>query len=343
MTERRSRSPSTARREYARVIAVGAPSIGVAVLCGLTALTIGARPAAADLTAGKTICCGAEPEIPKHRIMNTGYTAFRVNPLGLFVQPNFQYRYRFYKGEGALLRDNYLAIGLIPTISPAFGRIGAQVDVQPVAALRLTAAYERGYYFGTFDLFQSFPGAGSDFSDTAIGDNGAAERNYKTTFTQATLGGLVQLKVGPVAVRNNLRAVYFNADLRAGDSTFYDQFFDVLVPNDGWVLFNDADAIYEIKPGFVVGLRYHVSSPRYEDRHFAAGDDATVNNSIQRLGLFAAYRLSEEDGSKFHTPTIVASSQWHLEHRFRTGADVSQAVPLLFVGLTWSGDLWSKK
>jgi len=322
---------------------VRAPSISLVLLCGLGIGASTALPAAADVISGKTICCGAEPEIPKHRIMSTGYAAMRVNPLGLFVQPNLQYRYRLYKGEGALLRDNFLAIGLIPTLSPAFGRVGAQVDVQPVAALKLTAAYERGYYFGTFDLFQSFPGAGANFSDTVIKENGEAERNYKTDVTQATLGALVQLKVGPVAVRNNFRGIYFNADLRTGDTTFYDQFFDVLIPDDGWVLVNDADAIYEIKPGFVVGLRHHISSPRYKDRHFAVGDDRNVNNSIQRLGVFAAYRLSEEDGSKFHTPTIVASSQWHLEHRWRTGADVSQAIPLLFVGLTWSGDLWSKK
>jgi hypothetical protein len=311
--------------------------LSLLVLGGIS--LVGTRSVAAD----DRICCGVEPEIPKHRIMNTGYVAARVNPLGLFLQPNLQYRYRFYKGEGALLRDNYLAVGLVPTVSPAFGRIGGQVDVQPVAALRFTGAYERGYYFGSFNLFQSFPGAGANFSDTTIVDNGDNGRNYKTTFTQATLGGLLQLRVGPVVVRNNFRAVHFNADLRAGDTTFYDQFFDVLVPNDAWVLFNDADAMYEIKPGFLVGVRYHVASPRYKDRHFAPGDDINVDNSIQRLGLFAAYRLSEEDGSKFHTPTILASTQWHLEHRWRTGADVSQALPLVFVGLMWSGDLWSKK
>jgi len=314
------------------------------VLSGIGIGLWGASLAAADTNSSTAICCGVEPEIPRHRIMNTGYVAARVNPLGLFLQPNLQYRYRLYKGEGALLRDNFLAIGLIPTLSPAFGRIGAQVDVQPVAALKFTGAYERGYYFGTFNLFQSFPGAGSDFSDTAIADNGEQELNYKTDFTQVTLGGLVQLKVGPIAVRNNFRAVHFNADIvRAGDTTFYDQFFDVLVPNDSWVLFNDTDVMFEIKPGFLVGVRYHIASPRYKARHFAPGDDTDVNNSIQRLGLFAAYRLSGDDGSKFHSPTIVASTQWHLEHRWRTGADVSQAVPLLFVGLTWSGDLWSKK
>lgn len=283
-----------------------------------------------------------EPEIPRHRLVHSGFGAARVNPVGLFAQANLQYRYRFYDGAD-IARDNYLAIGLIPTLSPAFGRLGVQGDFQPALPLRLTASYERGYYFGTFNLFQSFPGIGSDFSDTTVEARGEAGENYKTSFAQATLGALVQLKFGKIVVRTNVRGVYFDADTENGDKVFYDQFFDVLAPAKGWVVFNDLDAMYELGPGRFIGARYFLASPRYGDDELAPGDDPKTDNSIRRLGLLFAWRFSEEDGSKFYTPTLLASAQWHLRHRWRTGEDVSQGVPLVFVGFAWAGDLWSKK
>jgi hypothetical protein len=57
------------------------------------------------------------------------------------------------------------------------------------------------------------------------------------------------------------------------------------------------------------------------------------------VGLLAAYTFFDEGYTAFNKPTVVLISSWYLKHRYRTGQDVSQAVPYVVLGFAFTSDL----
>ena len=287
------------------------------------------------------------PVPPKHRLFFSNLNAIRYNPLGLFEEFRLSYRYRLYDHEHRALRDNFAGIGAVPSASPAWVRLGLFGEVQPTSFLLLTAQYDWTRYFGNFNLLNSFPDARSDFSDSRIkelGEQGGATKNYVTTGHQLTLSALLQFKFGPIAFRSNNKLAYFNMNLRPGDTVFYDQLYDLLVPGNGWIYVNDIDVLWVSNFGFMGGLRYSIGHAFYNDTQLPAGSP-NQNGPIQRLGPFLAYTFSKKPPGTtlFNNPTLILLVQWWLDHRFRTGRDVSQSVPLLGVAFTFNGDFLSGK
>lgn len=105
---------------------------------------------------------------PQHRIVHKNTFALRYNPLGLLYDGRFSYRLRLYETDSKALRDNFIGVGIAPTASPAFVRIGPYVEFNPLTVLGFWATVQFAQYFGTFDLLQGFGGAQSVFSDSAI-------------------------------------------------------------------------------------------------------------------------------------------------------------------------------
>ncbi|PTL81265.1 hypothetical protein [Vitiosangium sp. GDMCC 1.1324] len=279
---------------------------------------------------------------PQHRVVHRNTFALRNNPLGLLYEGRFAYRFRLYESESQALRDNFVGIGLAPGGSPAFARVGAYVEFQPATVLGFWAVYEYVGYYGTFNLFQSFPNASSDFSDTTIQARGGLPkddplRSYPTSGTQLTVGTNLNLKAGPIVLRSQARLVRPDFKVRAGDSVFYDQFYDLLMPNQGLAVFNDLDLLYQTDFQLMAGLRYHVGVPFYSNEQLPPG--STVKNSVQRLGPFLAYRFKDEDGAAFNQPSLALVVNWYLQHRYRTGADSSAALPYLALAFNVVGDL----
>lgn len=188
---------------------------------------------------------------PRHRVVYRDLTLVRVNPLGLITDARLSYRYRLYEHPSVALRDNFVSVGLAPTLSAAFARIGPIVEVQPASFLTLWAQYELIGYFGSFNLLQSFPTvdrAKVNYSDTslrALSKGDAATKNYATTGTQLLVGANLQLKVGPIVFRDQARAGRPDMKLRAGDRAFYDIYYDLLVGDGGWWAHNDADLLVQ--------------------------------------------------------------------------------------------------
>jgi hypothetical protein len=52
-----------------------------------------------------------------------------------------------------------------------------------------------------------------------------------------------------------------------------------------------------------------------------------------------AYSFWKGRGGAFDDPTVLAVLGWWLDHRFRTGADVSQAMPYFVLGFSFTGDV----
>ncbi len=276
---------------------------------------------------------------PQHRIIHRNTIAVRYNPLGLLYDGRFAYRFRLYQHESKVLRDNYIGIGVAPTMSPAFLRIGPYVEFNPLTMLGFWGMVQFVQYFGSFDLAQGFPGAQSDFSDKAIKAN--KDNRVATNGYEVTLGANFQAKVAMIILRSQARLVYGSLKLKDGERIYYDQFYDVGAPNQGFTFANDLDVLFQgLENKLVAGARYTATVPLYDpSRHFDPNDPTgTADNSMHRVGPFVGYTFKIEDGAAFNTPTVFLLVQWWLKHRFRTGVDTSQALPLIGIGFQMTGD-----
>lgn len=277
---------------------------------------------------------------PKHRLVHRQLLVVRYNPLGLLYDGRFMYRLRLYQSRSVALRDNFVGIGVAPGASPAFGRAGLYVELQPASFLGLWSVFEYVQYFTTFNLLQSWPNAQATFSDTAIKERSASR--FAGGGTQWTLGLNLQGKVGMVAARALLRLVRPDFALPAGDTVEYDQFYDVLMPNKGFMFFGDVDVIAQLKVGLIAGARLTMAFPLYGKQHLEASLEAPRNSHL-RVGPAVGWQFFQRDGAAFNAPTVLLLVQWWLMHRYRTGADTSQAIPCLTLAFTFNGDFFEVK
>lgn len=274
---------------------------------------------------------------PLHRIVHRNTLALRVNPLGLIYDARFMYRLRLYQSDSKALRDNFLGVGFAPTASPAFAGIGPYVEFNPLTMFGVWAMIQFIQYFGSFNLLQGFPGAQSDYSDRAIKLNpGNPTNGY-----EVSLGANFQAKVSVVIVRSQARMVYGNMRLNEGERIYYNQLFDMGIPNQGWMFTNDLDVLYQgLENKLVAGARYTATVPLYDPaRHFDPNDPVqAADNTTHRVGPFVGYTFKFDDGARFNTPTAFILIQWWLKNRFRNGYDTPTALPLIGVGFQMTGD-----
>lgn len=292
---------------------------------------------------------------PRHRIIYSNLTAARYNPLGLVNEFTGGYRYQLVdKGDSVLFNESFVAAQVHTFLSPAYGRIGPKIDIQPLALLNLSATYDFIGFFNTFGLNQSFKSPTDDWSDTEISrrdDSGdPAIDNYAHTGHFVTLAALLQAKVKNIAVRNNLRFYWSDYDLRAGDTISYDQTLDIPLPDRGWVVSNDLDVLYLFDMGLTLGARYTLTEAFYRPRHFQPAEPVShPNGPTHRVGPALLYTFFNRPHQRFNKPTLIVLVQWWAAHRFRTGEDVSAAVPYFVLGFRFEGDIlpdpatWNEK
>lgn len=310
---------------------------------------------AADAAGSSTSSAPTSPNTrprptPESQLFLRTTNVIRYNPLGLITDNVLSYRRRlFLADDNVVLRDNFIGLGVTPQVSAAFARIGVLAEVQPLSVLRLWANAELVGYFGTFGLLQSFTSPNADFRDATISKRGRLPdgdpaKNAPTTGSQLTLGADLQLKVGPIALRSLARLVRGSYDIRAGDTVYYDQFYDVLAPNDGLFVHNDTDLLYVSDFGLVAGLRTNVTMPFYDDIHYRAAERAAgglthENGPTLRTGPLIAYTFFDDPGALWNRPTLLVIANWWLSHRWRTGAETSPLIPYLVVGFQITTDL----
>lgn len=284
---------------------------------------------------------GADAPLPQERLVHRSLLVARYNPLGLIYEGRIGYRRLLYPSGSAALRDNFVGVGLAPSLSPAFGRVGAVVEVQPASVLNLWGMYEVIGYFGSFDHLQSFPTSDANHADSFLaGDRVPLDvpepAPYSTTGTQLTLGATLQAKVGPVAARSQARFIRPDVDLKDGDRYYYDVLHDVLAEDGGWFLTQDLDVLYQTDFGLNAGVRWNVTHAFYGEGAGAANP----NTPTHRVGPLLAYTFWSKGGNaRFDTPTVIFIANWWLQHRYRTGEDASRALPYLALGFAFTGDL----
>lgn len=280
-----------------------------------------------------------EDPSPRHRLIYSNLLAGRLNPLGAVDRFHLGYRLRLWDRPGVLFQDTYVSAQAAITLTPAFGMFGGRLEIKPLAVLRLWAEYQYFHTFGAFGILQSFPSPGVNFSDSRLADNQDFEQDYMTGGQELNLGAQVQAKVWKIAVRDSINFFYTDLDLRDGDTVYYHQTLDTLVPNGGWSLQNEADLLLVLDMGLVIGARWTMVHALYTDDHYPAATRQANLNTHHRVGPLVAYTFFKEPGAMWDAPSLILMIQWYAKHRYRTGADSHAAYPLMLLAFHFKGDL----
>jgi hypothetical protein len=311
---------------------------GLSGACGLAALCL-APSALAQGEPAPPPATEAMP--PEHRITYSDLTAVRVNPLGLETRPLVGYEHRLWDDPGILTRDAYVGLKLAPFLNPALARLGLQVEVKPAAVLALRGGVFYKQFFGTFNQLDAFATPTAEHCDDCMRERHDAGLTVgATTAFEAEMGALAQVKVGPIALRHDAALFYADADT-PGATVHYDQRLDMVVPDAGFSTAHDTDLLYVTGFGLAAGARLSTIHAFYRDRDFLAGERTdNPNTPAVRVGPAVAYTFFEDPGATFDEPTLILLTQWWLEHRYRAGQDVTQALPLIALAFRFEGRLW---
>lgn len=285
-----------------------------------------------------------DAELPaKHRVVYDNLLVARLNPLGLEDQISLGYRYRLYRNPGLLWRDAYAGVAFTPTLNPAVARVGGSVEIKPLAVLLLSVGYYFVGWFGTFEYLQSYTSPHDPHSDTDQDHGVDLGRRYRTIGSELQLRVQALGKVGPIVLRNDLNFFRSDLDLRDGDRLSYNARIDAMVPDGGWALTNDTDLVYLSRFGLLAGIRTSIVHAFYRDGDFVSGESTdNPNTPTVRLGPLLAYTFYDRPGKWFNKPTALLIVNWWVKHRYRTGADVHQAIPYLVLGFKCEGDIWQR-
>jgi len=282
---------------------------------------------------------------PRHRIVYATTLVARFNPLGVELRPYFMYHRRLTTRTGRLFEDTHFGLGLTPALAPSIARLGATAELVPLAILHLRASYYLITYFG-HDEFKAhdFRSPYDDFSHEVIKARSEAKQGLSTYGGQAELSALLQAKVGPIAMRNEVLFYHNNIKLRGDNDVFYDLRHDILAPARGWFVGNDTDILYvNEKIRLTAGVRGTYFHMFYPDSVYEPGDEKIDNrNDHARVGPVLAYSFKDRPKRRFLKPTLFLVVQWWVKHRYRAGQEINQGLPLMVLGFSFNGELWRK-
>ena len=263
-------------------------------------------------------------------------TGARLNPLGLFEQLQLRLTKPLAAADETdpLFAGTYVRAEATLFASPATLGPGVGITAQPINILRLSASYTPIYYWGTFDSLQSFPSPNADYRPSLA----EGRPSYSAWIHQWNVALLLQMKVKSLVVRSETVGSYLHANLRGSDTVYYDFVWDIATPKRGWVIQNDSDILWLVNERLTVGIRNTLITAIYPDWVFQPGERADpANLPTDRMGPIIAYKLSLEKTGKFREPTLFVTTQWYLASKYRTGEDVSRALPYLLGGINFSG------
>ncbi|HEY0139087.1 MAG TPA: hypothetical protein VGB85_33600 [Nannocystis sp.] len=283
---------------------------------------------------------------PRHRLIYSNTLVLRVNPLGLEDRFSLMYRRRLSARTGKLWDDTYFGVGITPSFAPSITRFGPTVMLVPLAILSLRASY---YFVGNYgsQSFKPHPfdSPADEYGPDTIKARADARQGINTYGGQAELSALFQVKFGPIALRNEVIFFHNSIKLPGSNDVYYDIRHDIMAPGKGWFLSNDTDLLYtnaklRLNAG-VRGTYYHIF---YPETLYAPGDIAGTNqNDSARVGPLISYAFKDRPEKRFTKPTLFFAAQWWVKHRYRTGQEVSQGLPLMILGFSFTGELFSRK
>ncbi len=282
-----------------------------------------------------------ETWMPRHRLVYRNIVAGRANPVGFVDEITVGYRYQLVARDTPLFRDSFVLAGAHAFVTPAFTRVGPVVEIQPAAVLNLSATYDAVGYYGAFGQAQSYrtptAEAGPDHRRTI-------QSGYPAFGHLVTLSALLQARVRNVAIRNQVKFFWNRVRVQDGDTVLADLANDILAPNNGWVLTNDTDVIWLFEAPVALVARHTLTHAFYRQDMFLPGEPVSdPNGPTSRLGPGVVWTIFDYPGARFNKPAVIFLAQWWLRHRWRTGAEVTPALPYAVVGFQFEGDLWKPR
>ena len=261
----------------------------------------------------------------------TSTTGFRANPLALFQDFRLGYRWDLdHPGGIALLPYVQLAA------APGSIQTGIGIELAFGQYLRTTVAYAPRYNLAGRYGFQSFDSPQADYSDGTLADRANAGLTYSTWQHRFVLAVDVNVPLGPLEFHALVRGVKHSANLRSGDTVFYDVQLDVLVAARGWTLENEVELLYHPSPGWSVGVRNTLTMAWYPSSAYQPGEPVENPNAPTiKLGPVASCTFAFRGSGWFDAPTVFANVGWWIKHRYRAGEDVSRAIPTAIIGFAF--------
>jgi hypothetical protein len=267
---------------------------------------------------------------PRDRLSYTNASFARVNPLGLINVFRVGWKRRLSQKDSLLFRDTYAFAAANVLATPAKTRLGVYGEAQLLSVFRVFAEVNSVGYYGTIDQVMSWDDPAAVFSDQTIAARGGSA---PTTGWVVNTGATVRAAVGPVAIRSTAQVSHYDLNLPDGDVVFYDQFWDRLAPDGGWMVLNDLDVLL-LAGNARIGVRH-----TFTDQ---IGGTSGVDSSLahHRVGPLLAYQFHDKPkGTRFNQPTAFLVCQWWAQHPYRTGQEQPAGLPLIAVGFAFNGDL----
>ena len=286
-----------------------------------------------------------KPAMPNEQWAYQSMAALRYNPLGLQDEFFIGYKKKLYKQpkNELLFGKSYWWAGLIGRASPQFVNGGFFVKALPIAILELQASYTRVQALTEAAKLPDFFTQGTRDAVASTRSSRVPDGNIITNGWQASLQARLQAKVGNIAIRTTNLFRYFDLNNEGSaikEDLFYDQTLDLVTPLQSWVYQNDTDLLYaDSNKPWVVGARYTFS------KSLASTDDPLIAADkiydIQRAGFLFAWKFAAPmtadglEAKKRHA--LIVLSQWHLDHEFRTGDSMNQAIPYFAIVYSLAG------
>ncbi len=156
-----------------------------------------------------------------------GNTAFAgVNPLTFAEVVELRYQHRLYDSASSVLRRNFVAASASLALGPVFAPT-VRLETQPLALFNLGLSYGPRIPFTR--LVQSFPSPSSAYPVNIAGLPRATP-SYSATFQSFRIDATLQAGFGRLIFRSVNAASYTTVSLRAGDTVYYSQIADMLLP-----------------------------------------------------------------------------------------------------------------
>lgn len=166
-----------------------------------------------------------------------------LNPLGFSLTAR-GFRRQVYKRDQSPLWDGlYYQAGAQLRITPAFSRIGMQVEWMPIAIMQLRAEYDRLYFSGRFGSLLSFSSSDEPFDDDVLDDREGDEISSYGTRSAAQL--TLRVKFSDTIVRNVTAIAQYKFP---GIGPFYlEREYELLMATSDEILSNQLFLLFENK------------------------------------------------------------------------------------------------
>lgn len=283
-------------------------------------------------------------------------TAFRLNPLGLISDLRFSYRSRLYQNLDTIFREAFVAFTPVVAVSPAWARIGALAEVQPLALINLSAGADFIGFVGTFDTIQSWNSPQARMSERDQDVGGANKWAYLTTGYQLNFGVNFQIRLANAIVfRSNVKAFYsqintrvpeggasaqdtvntaVNAADRRGSNVWYDILTDAILPARGWHATADTDLLYAPEgAGISFGVRHSWVQAFFGDSDYQRTDFCA--NSSGGIGAQGTVAMGCGSAGYYNPNGAMHRVGPLLAYNFRESYHGRFNAPTLFVAVQW--------